>query len=85
MDISILTQSDENFRIIQTSFGDRILLPDEEREQQSEDPVVIKNDTKIAEEKIIQNNAAPLENSRAGHPFDPYGGTSWEGKKQDFN
>jgi hypothetical protein len=31
------------------------------------------------------SNAAPLDNSREGHPFDPFGGTSWGGKKQGFN
>ena len=32
-----------------------------------------------------QTNAAPLENSKKGHPFDFFGGTSWEGKKDNFN
>jgi hypothetical protein len=27
---------------------------------------------------------APLENSREGHPFDLFGGTSWAGKKNPF-
>lgn len=31
------------------------------------------------------SNAAPLDNSKEGHPFDPFGGTSWAGKKQGFN
>lgn len=33
----------------------------------------------------LKSNSAPLENSNEGHPFDPFGGTSWAGKRNTFD
>jgi hypothetical protein len=124
MDISIVTQSDKNFRILQTNFGERTVLPNEETvkvEDKTDTELLIKNESKLKEDNLIKSkklgdvyiatdgersaigktkedavegvkeaqettsNAAPLENSSKGHPFDPFGGTSWEGKGNNFN
>ena len=37
------------------------------------------------DEQAAKSNAAPLENSKEGHPFDPFGGTSWAGKRNSFD
>lgn len=37
------------------------------------------------DEQTSKSNAAPLENSKEGHPFDPFGGTSWSGKRNSFD
>jgi hypothetical protein len=37
------------------------------------------------DEQVAKNNAVPLENSKEGHPFDPFGGTSWAGKRNSFD
>jgi hypothetical protein len=42
-------------------------------------------DTSTTTPTPSQTNAAPLENSREGHPFDLFGGTSWAGKRNGFN
>ena len=38
-----------------------------------------------SQEPQVKDNSAPLENSKDGHPFDPFGGTSWAGKPNGFN
>ena len=129
MDISIVTQSDETFRIIKTIFGNRTILPEESNSVKNEivDETPIKNKVKITEDEIkaidvkkfgeaylakqgdrvaigvTEEDAVkaiedmtppvtpsgpiptPLENSKKGHPFDFFGGTSWAGKSQGFN
>ena len=39
----------------------------------------------VVNEQPVKNNAAPLENSREGHPMDLFGGTSWAGKRNSFD
>lgn len=87
MTIDIKTTNDDLFQITTVKFGEQYLASDGERcaigtsEEIAEESV--KDMQEVTKSGIL--NAAPLENSRDGHPFDPFGGTSWAGKKNDFN
>jgi len=88
MNIEIVSNNDENFKIQVKQFGEQFLASDGER-------VAIALTEELAIEGVqemqqvvnptINTNAAPLENSREGHPFNPFGGTSWEGRPNGFN
>jgi hypothetical protein len=87
MNIEIISNNDENFNIQVKPFGEQFIATDGER-------AVIAITAELAVEGVeemqeisnnVKSNAAPLENSREGHPFDFFGGTSWSGKKQGFN
>lgn len=93
MNIQIVAASDENFKIQVSSFGEQFLASDgervciEETPKKAEDCVEILQKGINPSDPIVVDNprVAPLENSRKGHPFDPFGGTSWEGRPQGFN
>lgn len=94
MNIEILANSDDNFKIDVAKFGEKFLASDGERTCIDETPEAAKDCVETLQQgvdptdpiPVVENpRAAPLENSRRGHPFDFFGGTSWEGKKQDFN
>lgn len=94
MNIEILANSDENFKIGVAKFGEKFLASDGERTCIDETPEAAKDCVKTLQQGIdptdpipvVENpRAAHLENSRKGHPFDFFGGTSWEGNTQNFN
>ena len=85
MNIEITTQEDEFFKIEVKKFGEQYLASDGERVAIG----VTEQDAVQSIEEMtpepVKSNAAPLENSREGHPFDFFGGTSWAGKRNGFN
>lgn len=92
MIIDIKTTNDPFFRINTVKFGEQYLASDGERTAiATTKELAVEAVEEMQEMTIASNvgevvsNAAPLENSRDGHPFDPFGGTSWAGKKNDFN
>jgi len=92
MNIEIVANNDENFTIDTVKFGEQFLASDGERiciknteEKATECVESLQNGENPNETTHVASNAAPLDNSRDGHPFDPFGGTSWDGKKQGFN
>lgn len=92
MNIEILATNDDSFRINVAKFGGKFLASDGERTCIDETPEKAKDCVETLQQGNdptdpipLDNRAAPLENSRKGHPFDFFGGTSWEGKSQDFN
>jgi hypothetical protein len=88
MNIEIVSNNDENFKIQVKQFGEQFLASDGER-------VAIALTEELAIEGVeemqkistppVNTNATLLENSRSGHPFNPFGGTSWEGRPNGFN
>jgi len=89
MNVQIIADSDENFKIQTEKFGEQFMASDGER-------VAIAPTKELAFEEVkgmqefedsvyIEPTPAPLENSREGHPFDFFGGTSWAGKRQGFD
>lgn len=87
MKIDIVAIEDENFKIKVGKFGDSFLASDGERLciNASEDGAITGVEALQHGIDPTDRTSAPLENSRSGHPFDPFGGTSWAGKPQGFN
>ena len=92
MEITINSTRDENFKITTVKFGEQHLATDGERscieptpEKAVECVETLQKGDNPQDPAPVNSNAAPLENSREGHPFDPFGGTSWAGKRNDFN
>jgi hypothetical protein len=94
MKIQIHATNDDNFKINTVKFGDKYLASDGERICIEETPKQAKDCVETLQQGIDPTdpiivtpprNAAPLENSNGGHPFDPFGGTSWAGKRNGFN
>ena len=86
MNIEIVATNDENFNIQVKKFGEQFIASDSER-------VAIAPTEALAVEGVVEMQEiaataprgpkpAPLENSKEGHPFDFFGGTSWAGKRQ---
>lgn len=92
MKIDIVAIEDENFKIEVSNFGVNFLASDGERVCVKPTPEEATQGVSSLQQGIDPSdptappatNAAPLENSRDGHPFDFFGGTSWAGKKQEF-
>lgn len=87
MNIEIVSNNDENFKIKVVQFGEQHIATDGERVAIGVTGELATEAVKDMQEQGIEaaRNAAPLNNSSDGHPFDPFGGTSWAGKKQGFN
>lgn len=94
MNIEILSNNDKHFKIEVAKFGEKFLASDGERTCIEPTPEEAKDCVETLQQGIdptdpipvVENHrGAPLENSKEGHPFDPFGGTSWAGKKQGFN
>lgn len=90
MEITISSTSDENFKITTVKFGEQHVATDGERVAigvTEEDAVKGVEEMQEIHKEIMQpkTNAAPLNNSKEGHPLDPFGGTSWAGKRNNFN
>jgi hypothetical protein len=84
--IDIKTTNDELFHINTVKFGERYLASDGERSAiGTTKELAVEEVQEMQTQNEVDSNAAPLENSREGHPFDPFGGTSWAGKRNDFN
>ena len=87
MNIEILANSDDSFKIVTAKFGEQIIATDGERVS-----IGVTEETAIEGVKEMQDisknitppksNAAPLDNSKGGHPFNPFGGTSWDDGKR---
>lgn len=76
MNIEIVYNNDENFQLDFKKIGSEI-------KKTPVEPTVVPELEEAKQEN--SSNAAPLENVSKGHPFDPFAGTSWEGRKQGFN
>lgn len=80
MNIDIVTTSDDNFKIITSKIENQFV--DSNKIDVEELPQSI---TDVNSQPVVDNNKpkpVPLENSKEGHPFDLFGGTSWAGKRQ---
>lgn len=75
MEIKIIAQNDECFKL-------EGIEPEVEIVETTPAPIT---EAPVTMVQPPVPKAMPLENSREGHPFDLFGGTSWAGKRQNFN
>lgn len=87
MNVEIVSDSDDHFKINTVKFGSVHVASDGERSAIATSPELATKEVENMQEISKQvepkkSNAAPLENSKEGHPFNPYGGTSWDDGKR---
>lgn len=90
MNIEIIANEDENFKINVTKFGEQFLASDGERTCIEPTPEKAEDCVEQLQQGVnpvdtTQPKPAPLENPKVGHPFDFFSGTSWAGKRNNFN